>query len=85
MNMHILYNLRKKRNLEIEELAEQLNKRFGTHYEAHHVWEWENHKHEPKFNDAMCLAEFFDAPYEMFLESKLKEYRKHMEDVDIRL
>ncbi|MCD0526298.1 XRE family transcriptional regulator, partial [Staphylococcus aureus] len=26
-----------------------------------------------------------DAPYEMFLESKVKEYQKHLEEVDIRM
>ncbi len=45
----------------------------------------ENHHHEPKFKDAMHLADFFDAPYEMFLESKVKEYQKHLEEVDIRM
>ncbi len=40
---------------------------------------------EPKFKDAMHLADFFDAPYEMFLESKVKEYQKHLEEVDIRM
>ncbi|EHM75946.1 hypothetical protein SA21194_0201, partial [Staphylococcus aureus subsp. aureus 21194] len=54
-------------------------------YEAHQIWEWENHHHEPKFKDAMHLADFFDAPYEMFLESKVKEYQKHLEEVDIRM
>ena len=63
MNMHILYNLRTKHNLEIDELAQQLNEKYGTKYEA----------------------DFFDAPYEMFLESKVKEYQKHLEEVDIRM
>lgn len=85
MNMHILYNLRTKHNLEIDELAQQLNEKYGTKYEAHQIWEWENHHHEPKFKDAMLLADFFDAPYEMFLESKVKEYQKHLEEVDIRM
>lgn len=31
MNLHILYNLRTKRHLEIEELAQQLNEKYGTH------------------------------------------------------
>ncbi len=59
MNMHILYNLRTKHNLEIDELAQQLNEKYGTKYEAHQIWEWENHHHEPKFKDAMHLADFF--------------------------
>ena len=85
MNLHILYNLRTKRHLEIEELAQQLNEKYGTHYEAHQSWEWENHYHEPKCKDAVHLAEFFNAPYQMFLESKVKEYQKHLDDVDIRM
>lgn len=32
MNMHILYNLRTKHNLEIDELAQQLNEKYGTKY-----------------------------------------------------
>ena len=60
MNLHILYNLRTKRHLEIEELAQQLNEKYGTHYEAHQIWEWENHYHEPKFKDALHLADFFN-------------------------
>ena len=52
--MHILYNLRTKHNLEIDELAQQLNEKYGT-------------------------------KYEMFLESKVKEYQKHLEEVDIRM
>ncbi|MBC8780326.1 helix-turn-helix domain-containing protein [Staphylococcus capitis] len=85
MNLHILYNLRTKRHLEIEELAQQLNEKYGTHYEAHQIWEWENHYHEPKFKDALHLADFFNTPYQMFLESKVKEYQKHLDDVDIRM
>ncbi len=30
MNMHILYNLRTKHNLEIDELAQQLNEKYGS-------------------------------------------------------
>ncbi|WP_213667758.1 helix-turn-helix domain-containing protein [Staphylococcus capitis] len=85
MNLHILYNLRTKRHLEIEELAQQLNEKYGTHYEAHQIWEWENHYHEPKFKDALHLADFFNTPYHMFLESKVTEYQKHLDDVDIRM
>ena len=33
MGSHALYNLRKKRHLEINELTEILNKKYGTHYE----------------------------------------------------
>ena len=35
--------------------------------------------------DALRLADFFDAPYQMFLESKVKEYQKHLDNVDIRM
>ena len=51
------FNLRTKRNLEINELTELINKNM-VHYEPHQLWEWENHQHEPKFKDAMILADF---------------------------
>lgn len=31
----------------------------------------------------MYLVDFFDVLYEMFLESKVKEYQKYLEEVDI--
>ncbi|ARB78680.1 transcriptional regulator [Staphylococcus lugdunensis] len=85
MSSHALFNLRTKRNLEINELTDLLNKKYGTHYEPHQLWEWENHQHEPEFKDAMNLADFFDAPYELFVESKYQECQQQLEDVDIRL
>lgn len=44
-----------------------------------------NHQHEPKFKDAMILADFFDTPYQMLVESKYKEYQQQIDDIDIRL
>lgn len=85
MSSHTLFNLRTKRNLEINELTELLNKKYGTHYEPHQLWEWENHQHEPNFKDAMILADFFDTPYQMLVESKYKEYQQQIDDIDIRL
>ena len=78
------FNLRTKRNLEINELTELINKNM-VHYEPHQLWEWENHQHEPKFKDAMILADFFDTPYQMLVESKYKEYQQQIDDIDIRL
>ena len=66
MSSHTLFNLRTKRNLEINELK-LINKNM-VHYEPHQLWEWENHQHEPKFKDAMILADFFDTPYQMLVE-----------------
>lgn len=37
---HILYNLRTKRHIEIEELTTQLNKKNGTHNKPLQIWEW---------------------------------------------
>ena len=83
MSSHTLFNLRTKRNLEINELTEKKKKKYGTHYEPHQLWE--NHQHEPKFKDAMILADFFDTPYQMLVESKYKEYQQQIDDIDIRL
>lgn len=49
LSMNNLHNIREKNNLEIKELVEDLNKKFGTKYEIHHIWEWENGKNEPKW------------------------------------
>ena len=40
MNLHILYNLRTKRHIEIEELTTQLNKKNVTHNKPLQIWEW---------------------------------------------
>ena len=85
MSSHALYNLRKKRHLEINELTEILNKKYGTHYEPHQLYEWENHQHEQKFKDAMILADYFNTSYQVLVESKYKEYQQQFDDVDIRL
>ncbi|SUM32062.1 XRE family transcription regulator, putative [Staphylococcus gallinarum] len=45
--MNTLYNLRNKHYLDIEELTNKLNKIYGTKYEVHQLWEWENHKKIP--------------------------------------
>ena len=37
MSSHTLFNLRTKRNLEINELTELINKKYGTHYEPHQL------------------------------------------------
>lgn len=39
--MNNLFNLRNKHNLEIEELTNILNEKYGTKYETHEIWEWE--------------------------------------------
>ena len=33
----------------------------------------------------MILADFFDTPYQMLVESKYKEYQQQIDDIDIRL
>ncbi|GGI37225.1 hypothetical protein GCM10008141_16520 [Staphylococcus capitis] len=37
LSMNNLHNIREKNNLEIKELVEDLNKKFGTKYEVHHI------------------------------------------------
>ena len=82
--MNTLYNLRKKNNLEIDELTNKLNKIYGTDYEPHYLWEWENHQRDPKMKDALILADFFNSSYEEFLDSKMRQRYKELYDVEIR-
>ncbi|MBO1217489.1 XRE family transcriptional regulator [Staphylococcus nepalensis] len=81
--MKSLFNLRKKYKLEINELTNILNKKYGTSYEIHQLWEWENDKKQPKMKDALILADFFGSSYVIFLESKMKKVRKQINDVNI--
>ncbi|MEM5397294.1 XRE family transcriptional regulator [Staphylococcus gallinarum] len=84
MIMNTLYNLRNKHNLDIEELTNKLNKIYGTKYEVHQLWEWENHKKDPNMKDALVLANFFNTSYEEFLDSKMRQRQKEIMDVEIR-
>ncbi|MCM3507956.1 XRE family transcriptional regulator [Staphylococcus capitis] len=76
MSMNNLHNIREKNNLEIKELVEDLNKKFGTKYEVHHIWEWENGKNEPKMEDALV-------PHQEFLDSEMKKLKDSVDDVSI--
>ncbi|MHA4769075.1 helix-turn-helix domain-containing protein [Staphylococcus capitis] len=81
--MNNLHNIREKNNLEIKELVEDLNKKFGTKYEIHHIWEWENGKNEPKMEDALVLSKYFDVPHQEFLDSEMKKLKDSVDDVSI--
>ncbi|WP_353423612.1 helix-turn-helix transcriptional regulator [Staphylococcus xylosus] len=82
--MNNLFNLRKKHNLEIEDLAESLNEKYGSKYETHEIWEWENHYHDPKLKDALVLADYFNVSYVEFIPSEMEKLKKTVSDVDIR-
>ena len=85
MSSHTLFNLRTKRNLEINELTELINKNMV------HIMNPINYGNGKIINtnlslkDAMILADFFDTPYQMLVESKYKEYQQQIDDIDIRL
>lgn len=81
--MKSLINLRRKHKLEITELANILNKKYGTKYHTYQLWEWENDKKQPKMKDALVLADFFNSSYVIFLESKMKKLREQINDVNI--
>ena len=83
LSMNNLHNIREKNNLEIKELVEDLNKKFGTKYEIHHIWEWENGKNEPKMEDALVLSKYFDVPHQEFLDSEMKKLKDSVDDVSI--
>lgn len=82
--MHNLFNLRKKYNLEIRELTEILNHKYGTKFEAHELWGWENNKKQPKMREALILADFFHVSYQEFLVSYMNKLKKSIDDVNIR-
>ena len=56
INLHILYNLRTKRHIEIEELTTQLNKKNGTHNKPLSNLGMVNYYHQSIFKDVMHLT-----------------------------
>ena len=49
-----------------------------AHYEPHQLYEWENHQHEPKFKDAMILADYFNTSYQVLVESNIKNINNNL-------
>lgn len=53
------HNLRIERGLTLEQLAEELNKRFNTSFTKSAFSKWENGRSDPSFQSIPMIAEFF--------------------------
>lgn len=60
--------LRKSRNLTLEELADTLNKKYPDtiNFNKGKISKWENNKEEPRLSSVKILADFFDVPLDYF-------------------
>lgn len=60
--------LRKKHNLTLDELANNLNNRYPDtmNFNKGKISKWENNKEEPRLSSVKILADFFDVPLDYF-------------------
>lgn len=60
--------LRKERGLTQTELADALNRMFGSKFERSMISKWENGQQEPQMYSISCLAKFFDISIDRLME-----------------
>ncbi|MEK5390172.1 helix-turn-helix transcriptional regulator [Margalitia sp. FSL K6-0131] len=65
--------LRINKSLSLEELAENINKRFNTNLNKGMISKWENGLGDPRLEHARYLALFFDVSLDYLLGLKEKE------------
>ena len=67
--------LRKKRNLTLDELAKNLNNRYPDtiNFNKGKISKWENDKEEPRLSSVRVLADYFDVPLDYFNGNETRE------------
>jgi repressor LexA len=65
----ILKNLRLKNNLTLEELANNLNTKYGCKLNKGMISKWESGKSEPRFEYAKYLANYFNVSLDFLLDA----------------
>lgn len=66
--------LRKKHNLTLDELANNLNNRYPDtmNFNKGKISKWENNKEEPRLSSVRVLADYFDVPLDYFNGNEAK-------------
>ena len=66
--------LRKKHNLTLNELANNLNNRYPDtmNFNKGKISKWENDKEEPRLSSVRVLADYFDVPLDYFNGNEAK-------------
>lgn len=66
--------LRKKHNLTLDELANNLNNRYPNtmNFNKGKISKWENDKEEPRLSSVRVLADYFDVPLDYFNGNEAK-------------
>jgi phage repressor protein C with HTH and peptisase S24 domain len=76
--------LRKKHNLTLDELANNLNNRYPDtmNFNKGKISKWENDKEEPRLSSVRVLADYFDVPLDYFNgnEAKILPIYNKLED-----
>lgn len=72
-----LKSLRTKRGLSQEELADELNKEFGTSINKGMISKWENDRESPRMKVARNISAYFNISLDELLELKNATKEKH--------
>lgn len=76
--------LRKKHNLTLDELANNLNNRYPdtVNFNKGKISKWENDKEEPRLSSVRVLADYFDVPLDYFNgnEAKILQIYNQLEE-----
>ncbi|EAC8477252.1 XRE family transcriptional regulator [Listeria monocytogenes] len=78
-----IQQLRKNRNMTLEELAADLNKNYPDtlNFNKGKLSKWENEKEEPKLSSARILADYFGVSLDYLLERE--SIREEFDDSDL--
>ena len=65
---NIIKDIRKSHNLNLEELADILNKKYPDtiNFNKGKISKWENNREEPRLSSVKILADYFDVPLDYF-------------------
>lgn len=65
--MDILINLRKRHELTLKQLKDELNKISGLSFDEKRLWQFEKGEKTPTEIEAEVLGHYFNLPYEEFI------------------
>lgn len=79
---HILKGLRQESNLTIEELALELNKKYGTKLSKSSISRWENSGADPKLEFVRILVDFFNVDSSIFMQNQENNKRSLLSQIN---
>lgn len=81
----VLKKLRLNSNLTIEELALDLNKKYGTKLSKSSISRWENSGADPKLEFVRILINYFNVDSSVFMQTQENQDLVHLNDISSKL